>query len=126
MPKIDAGAVGSDNILGTRVLVGSILHELMQPADVVRSDGLRVRQGTGDAPGNTAFVQRDVGVAGDDGTGGAIDSLAHQVAAKTTLLALEARANGLHGPAALLQRPRDRRYVVVHVRGDVILQQLLA
>jgi len=68
-------------------------------------------------------VDADVGVPRDDRARRKVHPLAHQVAPHPPPFSLEARGNGLDGPAAALQRGRLARDAVVEVGGDMELQE---
>ena len=78
----------SDHIFCARVLVWSILDELVQSVDVVRRDDLRIGQSPCDTPRHSDFVERQIRITSDDGTSGEVNTLSHQVTAKTAFLPL--------------------------------------
>ena len=72
------------------------------PVDIERSHDLREGEVLSDGPGHAHLVDVQVGVGGDDGTGGEVHPLPHQVAPHSTLLALQTLLDGLQGTAASL------------------------
>lgn len=84
---------------------------------------LWVGQRHGDALGNSDLVELKIGVSRDDSTGREVYTLAHEVTAEPTLLALESGANSLNRAARLLECLRNTGDVVVHVGRDVVLRE---
>ena len=88
VPEVNTLTGVADDVLGTWMLVRSIANQLVHLVDVVVVHCLRERQGSRNRSGNTHLVERQVGVTCDDSTCGEVDTLAHQVTTKTTLLRL--------------------------------------
>ena len=63
----------------------------------------------GDRARNADLVDLQVGVRGDDGAGGEVHALAHQVASDAALLALQPLFDRLKGAARLLHRLRGEK-----------------
>ena len=78
----------------------------------------------GGADGHSDVVDGEVGVGGDDGTGGEVHTLTGQVGPEPSLLTLEPLGQGLEGPSGPVPCGRDSGGLVVEVGGDVVLQEL--
>ena len=125
VPQVDPVARVADDVPRAGVLVRSVPDQFLEVLDVVRRDALRVGQSPRDRERDADLVERQVGVTGDDSSGGKVDALAHQVAAQPPLFALESRPDRLDGSSRFLQRLRLTGQVVVHVGRNVPLEELL-
>jgi hypothetical protein len=129
---LDAPPVGADDVVDPRQVfaahaeggLGAALDQLPGLLDVVRRDLDGHGQLAGRVDRHADLVDADVGVGADDGAGAEVDALPRQVAAEAAFLALEALAQGLEGATGAVPRGRDAAGLVVHVGGDVVLQQL--
>lgn len=102
MTQIYAVARATDDISGTGPLCWTIGDASLQTLDVEVSDGFWEGQSPGDAAWDTDLVQGQVGITGDDSTGGEVHTLAHQVLPQSTLLTLQTGAYGLDGTTTLM------------------------
>src|SRR5581483_2938253 len=118
---VDAGLVDAAHAGGGARAAGDQLLDLLV---VVRRDLDGDRQFARGLHGDAHVVDADVGVGRDHRAGAEVDALAGEVAAEAALLALEALGERLEGAARAVARGRDARRLVVHVRRDVVLEQL--
>jgi hypothetical protein len=68
MAQVDALTSVSNDILGSRMLVGTVADELLQLIDVESVDSLREGKNTSSTSRDTYFIQGQVRVTGDDST----------------------------------------------------------
>ena len=108
--------------LGTGVL-HTVLDVHHQAIAVVRSHNLGLGQVRRNLFGNTQFVHVNVGIWGNDGAGGEVDTLSHQIAANTTGLGTETGLEGLEGTARTLGGGGHALDIVVHIGCHIVLQQ---
>ena len=103
---------------------GSPHQERAQVLDVVLVDAY----GDGELPGrcdrHSDLVDGEERIGRDDGTCAEVDTLSGQVGSETSLLSLEPLGQCLQRASGPVPRGRDSGYLVVEVRGDVILQEL--
>ncbi|KAH3683660.1 hypothetical protein WICPIJ_005344 [Wickerhamomyces pijperi] len=113
----------TNNVLGTWMLIWTITDKLCQLLDVEWSDCFWVCQGTGNTLWNTDLIQLQVRITGNNSTSREINTLPHQVTSDTTFLTLKTSTDGLDWTTRLLQGLRLTGNIVIHIGGDVELQQ---
>lgn len=141
--EVDALARVPDYVACSRILLWSLAHELGQVLDIVRchcGDSLSktgtesghdeptsfgIRQVHCHTPRYANLIKSKIGIAGNDRSCGKVHSLAHQVSPQAALLALQSCPDSLNWPSALLHALGDTSNIIVHIRRNVVLQQLL-
>jgi len=125
--EADDSAIGSRRSplhrLRTRILLRSVLHQRIQPINVVRRDPLRKGQIHGDLHRHTEFLHRDVGVRRNHRPRRELHPLALQIVADAPLLGTEPLLERLQWATGTLGRLGHTWNIVVHQRGDVILEE---
>ena len=108
--------------LGTGVL-HTVLDVHHQAIAVVGGHNLGLGQVRRNLFRYTQFIDINVGIGRNDGAGGEVDTLAHQITTHTTGLGTETGLQSLEGAARALSRRVQSLDVVVHVGRDIVLQQ---
>lgn len=93
--KVKLFSVEAADELGAWPLVWTVFNELLEICAILRSYDLRDRHIHRDVLGHTELVERQVGVASNDGSGCKVTSLSHEILPETTFLALQSLTNGL-------------------------------
>ena len=119
--RLDA-PVRAYNSLRTRMLLRTILNELIHLLLVVRRHLLRHREVERDLQRNTDLTDGDVRIRSDDRAGGELHTLALNVVADAPLLGAETLLDRLERTARALGRGRHAGDLIVHESGDVILE----
>ena len=109
--------------LGARVLIGSVADVAHQTVAVVDAHNLGEGQVHGNLQRHTQLVQLDIGVGRNDGAGGEVHALAHQVSTDTARLGTEAGLESAERTARPLGRRCHALDVVVDIGGHIILQK---
>jgi len=104
------------------MLVGTVVDVLQQALAIVRGHDLGEGQVLCNLLGHTQLIQLNVGIGRDDGSGGEVDALSHQVAAHTPRLCTEPRLQCSKRSAGALGRGFQSLDVVVNIRRNIILQ----
>lgn len=108
---------------GAWVFVRTVSHKLLKVGDVVWGDSFGIGQVSRYTVRYADLVEIQIGVTGNDGTSGEIDTLAHQISSQSSFFTLESRSDRLDRPSTLLQRLGLTRQIVVHVGRDVVLEE---
>ena len=116
----------ADDVLGARVLVGAPLDGLFELLHVKSGDALGNGKISSYRSRNAHLVHPQVWISRDNGSGGKIAPLAHEIAPHPALFSDDPLPERLEGLSAPLGRLRLVGYFVVHKRGDVELEQLFA
>jgi hypothetical protein len=74
----------------TRVHIRSIPNSLLETSNIVGCDAFRECEDLGYTFWDGDFVDTEVGIGGNDGSSGEVDSLSGEVSSETTLFAFEA------------------------------------
>src|SRR5258706_1802621 len=141
--EVDALARVWDHVPRSRILLWSLAHELGQVLDVVRCHcgaslsktgtesghdeptSFGVRQVHCHTPRYPNLIKSKIGIASNDCPCGKVYPLAHQVPSQAALLALQSCPDRLNWTSALLHALGNTSNIVVHIRRNVVLQQLL-
>ncbi len=124
LAKIDRAIfLGEKDGLGTRMLVGAITNTLHEAFTILRSHTFGKREIRGDLRRNTEFIEVDVGIRRNDGTGREVDTLAHQIAANTALLGAHTGLEGTKRTTRTLDGRIETLDIVIHLGCHILLKE---
>ena len=112
-----------EHCFGTRIL-HAVLDGRHQAIAVVRRDNLGLGKVGCNLLGNTQLVHIDVGIGCNDGTGGEVYTLAHEVTAHATRLSTQTRLQRLERPTRALSGRSHTLDIVIDVGGYIKLEEL--
>ena len=116
--------VATLNRLGAWVHIRAVLNQLVQLTHIEHRDLLRKRQIHCDLLWHTQFLDTNIGVRRNDGTGRKLYTLALKIGANAALLGSQTLLKRLEQTARSLCRRTYTRNVVIHEGGHVVLEQI--